>query len=489
MNDHLEEVRRDPNFVEEKSRDDMIKQLKEMKSTNPNTKGVFYNICWNTDVRNSPLSRAISLYFIIGEERPLFYLIWIKPEGFYIVCCLGDVRYSSLDSLLKDNLKKEELDKEDFDRIKKKGLGHLLKKGMKRGSGYGRLERKVARRLRHKLSKSLKWTQADQQNQLKFTHDLSQQILPGSLLLPAPAPVSYRLPRPRNEPYYARDEAANLVFSQTVNNTSERSLIMNDMVNGRLVPVKLRNFQRLISKLDYPKLQIITGKKWGYNPGEESFQLRFEGPRKMVKVDHGKKDYGNWVGRIHLRVAKVNHLTLSWAVEMDSEHLLRQEIMSSLNEIDICSYLGKMCQETYDRDALGDFICRLYLDPDKFPLPPAGVKVASSLQFNAVKGYIRLMAMKAGNPVVCNGSNGKEDSKVFRCAECYRKKSDKVSPVSKYKASCDFSLTLKWDSIGFYIHLNEFGSYFVRKNVGNNIHTCCYLLDHMFRDSYGVFDL
>ena len=99
------------------------------------------------------------------------------------------------------------------------------------------------------------------------------------------------------------------------------------------------------------------------------------------------------------------------------------------------------------------------------------------------------MAIKAGNPVVCNGSNGKEESKFFRCAECYRKKGDKVSPVSKHKASCDFSLTLKWDSIGFYIHLNEFGSYFVRKNVGNNIHTCCYLLEHMFRDSYGVFDL
>ena len=199
MNDHLEEVRRDPNFVEEKSRNDMIKQLKEMKSTNPNTKGVFYNICWNTHVWNSPLSRAINLYFISGEERPLSYLIWITPEGFDILGFLAIRRYSSLDSLLKD-LKKEELcvgrstylgflchcghlDKKDFDHIKKKDLDRLLERGMKSGSQYGRLERQVARRLRHKLSKSLKWKQADQQNQLKFTHDLSQQILTGPLLL------------------------------------------------------------------------------------------------------------------------------------------------------------------------------------------------------------------------------------------------------------------------------------------------------------------
>ena len=149
----------------------------------------------------------------------------------------------------------------------------------------------------------------------------------------------------------------------------------------------------------------------------------------------------------------------------------------------------KVCQQAFDYDALGDIICRLYLDPDKFPLPPAGVDVAGSLQFKAVKGYIRLMAMKAGNPVVCNGSGGKVDSKVFVCADCYRKNGRENSPISKHKGSCDFSLTLKWDSIGFYIHLNEFGRAFVRKNCGNNIHTCCMFSDHMFGDSYGVFDL
>ena len=220
---------------------------------------------------------------------------------------------------MQKDLKKEELDKEEFDRLKKDGG---LMKIMVWGSSYVRSERQVARRLRHRLSKSLEWAKADRQNRLEFTHVLSQQILRGPLLLPAPAPVSYRLPRPRNEPYYTRDEAANLVFSQTVNNTRERSLIMNDMVNRRLVPVKLRNFQRLISKLDYPKLQIITGKNWGYNPGEERFCLHFEGPRKKVEVDHGEKDYGDWIASIQLRVAKVNHLTLSLAVKKNSEHLL-----------------------------------------------------------------------------------------------------------------------------------------------------------------------
>ena len=53
------------------------------------------------------------------------------------------------------------------------------------------------------------------------------------------------------------------------------------------------------------------------------------------------------------------------------------------------------------------------------------------------------MAMKAGNPVVYNGSGGKVDSKVFLCAVCYRKKGGGDSSISKHKGSCDFSLTLK----------------------------------------------
>ena len=499
FNSFMEEMRHHHKFVE-KHEVVVDKRLRELERTNPKTKGLFYNLCrddpnvfgksFKLVMPKDGMKSYVLLRFITSNGPLDSYIIIISPEGFHMYSHnhpYGTKTYSSLDCLLKH------FEKEVLERLEKKELAEEeLKKNkakkMEYGTFYGRSERQVARRLRHILSNSLKWAQADRNKRREFTHDLSQQTSPGPslLLLPATAPVSYRLVQPLNGPYYSRVEAATLVFAQTVNNTSERSLIMNDIVNKKLVPVKIRVLQDLISKIDYPKLHTITGKNWGHNPGREKFRLYFEGPRKKVEVDHGEKDYGDWVGSIRLRVAKVNHLSLFRAVKKNSEQLLRQEIVSSVHKIDVCPYLGKACQQSYDREALCDITCRLYFNPDKFPLPPAGVRVASSPQFKAVKEYIRFMAMKSGNPVVCNGSGGNKDSKVFLCAECYRKKGGEDSPVSKHKSSCDFSLILKWDSIAFYIHLNEFGRYFVSKNVGNNIHTCGMLKDHLFRDSYGV---
>ena len=63
------------------------------------------------------------------------------------------------------------------------------------------------------------------------------------------------------------------------------------------------------------------------------------------------------------------------------------------------------------------------------------------------------------------------------------------SEICTTKKSCDFNFTVKWDWIGFYIHLFEFDSVHVTTYAGCRFHTCCPFKNEMFRDSYGVFEV
>lgn len=55
--------------------------------------------------------------------------------------------------------------------------------------------------------------------------------------------------------------------------------------------------------------------------------------------------------------------------------------------------------------------------------------------------------------------------------------------------SCNFYLTLKWDLIGFYIHLLDLGCSCHKKNVGRDVHICPKLVDRFFRDSFGIYEV
>merc|ERR1711862_77025 len=131
----------------------------------------------------------------------------------------------------------------------------------------------------------------------------------------------------------------------------------------------------------------------------------------------------DWVGSILLKVVDVcqDELYNIGRSDSDMREIRRQRLISRAKEVDICGFFGRVFKKHNRYRGQSHWkTCRLYLDPDLFHLPPSGVRVEESPQWAAVKDHIKLMAMKRGNPVVCNGGN--KGCKVFRCASCYRKR-------------------------------------------------------------------
>jgi len=110
---------------------------------------------------------------------------------------------------------------------------------------------------------------------------------------------------------------------------------------------------------------------------------------------------------------------------------------------------------------------RLYFSPKQFPTPvnlqDAGK--ASDKTFKKLKKYMLKWFEDAKSPVICNG--GKPGSKKFVC--CKKRKAENLlrnneRSEENYDCSiCRFSVTVKWDRLGYYIPLY---------NHKQNCHVC-----------------
>ena len=268
---------------------------------------------------------------------------------------------------------------------------------------------------------------------------------------PEAVPVTFDLPEPLNGgKYYTCDETANLVITQTAYNTSERKLMMNAIVNRRKIPVKYTSFSNLISILDYPHMKPVIGENWGRDKGSKTFRVFFEGPREVL-------DFG-WKGSICLRVSIINHWFLHHASSCrETEKVLSQKIVSILKEIYICVYLGQRYTTPMPRlhnrreGSLLWTTCRYYFDPDKFPLPPVGVRVASSTQCKAVISHIRLMAMARGSPDLWCATVVGMTVRYFDVQSATEIDQIKVNLLEKSRPVVIFTFTMKWDSNRYHI--------------------------------------
>lgn len=97
---------------------------------------------------------------------------------------------------------------------------------------------------------------------------------------------------------------------------------------------------------------------------------------------------------------------------------------------------------------------RLYFSPKQFPTPAnlQDAGKASDKTFKKLKKYMLKWFEDAKSPIICNG--GKPGSKKFVCS--MKRKAKKASTMgfgpSTWKFSdCNFSVTVKWDRIGYYI--------------------------------------
>ena len=100
---------------------------------------------------------------------------------------------------------------------------------------------------------------------------------------------------------------------------------------------------------------------------------------------------------------------------------------------------------------------RMYFSPKQFPTPTnlQNAGKASDKTFKKLKKYILRWFEHAKSPVICNG--GKPGSKKFVCQmKRKNKKIDQWTAANHHAISCaccNFSVTVKWDRIGYYIPL------------------------------------
>jgi len=106
---------------------------------------------------------------------------------------------------------------------------------------------------------------------------------------------------------------------------------------------------------------------------------------------------------------------------------------------------------------------RLYFSPKQFPTPVnlQNAGKASDKTFKKLKKYLLKWFEDAKSPVICNG--GKPGSKKFVCCrkrkaqnQLRTKKTVSGLPVTEEIINCsfcDFSVTVKWDRLGYYIPL------------------------------------
>jgi len=109
-----------------------------------------------------------------------------------------------------------------------------------------------------------------------------------------------------------------------------------------------------------------------------------------------------------------------------------------IGKTDICNHIG-----VFTGNWTPNKICRLYFDPNEFPLPTDIDKGGVNETFHQLKTYIKAVSDTEGSPVICSSGSKIRHNKVFIC------KKNK----SSQRKLCPFSFLLSWDEHGYFIHL------------------------------------
>ena len=127
--------------------------------------------------------------------------------------------------------------------------------------------------------------------------------------------------------------------------------------------------------------------------------------------------------------------------------IITMDLYTVARRIDVCHHL-----ETSK-------FTRLYFCPKQFPVPFNLDKVWDSISFKRLKWFIKYSSKQGDSPIHYSGKDRDLSSARFRCSQ---------SKAGEARAQrCPFSLTVKVDQYGYYIHLYNYEH---DKFVGNRYH-------------------
>ena len=288
------------------------------------------------------------------------------------------------------------------------------------------------------------------------------------------------LPRPKDGSSYSKIEAAEHVIKNTAPGSSSRSELIEKMSKKKYISSagSLYEFLQKVERGDYV-LDSPFGRRGRRKETGNSipYQLRLFMPLNEFKRE------GAWRGKIILCHAKI---TPSELIRCELAPLIQDR----LEDADICYYLG--AETNYREMCIGTEVCRLYFDPKMFPPPPISESADQWPHTETLREYIKLKAYHCGSPVICKGSNKGTRERIFCCQKCYRASlANRCQPKLGFKGriSCPFLFTVRWDIVGFYIHLFDFGADRTTFTAGCGFHHCEHPNPVLCGDKFGLVQL
>lgn len=272
---------------------------------------------------------------------------------------------------------------------------------------------------------------------------------------------------------YSKREALRII-SKTRKGSGERAAMIKFMIDEGYVPVKSKCFYDLIRDTEIRGLPVgddnwnsvgrptreVAAKKNHNKDGscyrdKDIFPMRKDKEKKAklaakkvswlnYKHDDAKPSlWGKrgWKGSIVFRPYSLAMITYDTdLVDVEKSYF---DYCNERDWVDICSYIGG---SYHPETNYGDRIYRIYFNLNQFPPPENLGEGGSCSTFVKLSNYIHNLSCESGSPVTCNGNEG-ENGKRFSCA--YNREARK-QPNCIY---CPFGFTVKWDDIGYYIHL------------------------------------
>ena len=255
------------------------------------------------------------------------------------------------------------------------------------------------------------------------------------------------LPRPSGK-FYKKSQAVKIVAARSARGSRDLRLSIQEIATRGHVPSKSALYDA-VSKYERGET-VIDG--WGKQAGLQSK------PKMFTQWAYSAVRYSDrktWKGELKLP------LTLANFTDVDSRggtltgtsgagHWYEGFIGPGAYDLNkpemekVELWIG--CQVP---DSMSDLI-RMYFSPTEFPPPASVADGGKGETYLALKAYIRRQASLANTPVVCTGSSKGKPEKIFRC-----QKHGKV--IGGQRVYCPYTFTLRWDKIGYYIHLKESG--------------------------------
>ena len=227
--------------------------------------------------------------------------------------------------------------------------------------------------------------------------------------------------------YYSKIHASSIAMLYR-KNSKERLHLITQMVQNKCVPSKKALYEVINTRENG---LMFVEEEWSKGGGRKEYGC--------VQSSCLEEDNKCFLGRFELALIPVDQKGIVCIHKHNVAATKTMEIHFPPKPVYICDHIGKNKEQ------------RFYFSPIQFPTPNDLMLAGTGDVFESLKSYIEYASEKGGSPVVCRSY--KPGCKKFVC---------------KHSKNCKFSFLVKWDMIGYYIHLYNYDFGYIGCEIHNH---------------------